>query len=74
MAEIYIINETRQQFAFLDEGYTVNVSWLFKLGGWDAKMDNVFIVNTNGDGISLEPEYIELINKVGVLITRKFGE
>lgn len=62
MVEIYLVNSTRKEYVFLDEGYNVRICWVFKYC-WDIK-DDVYILNMNECGLMLpdgdEGEYTSL--------------
>lgn len=54
MVEIYLVNSSKKEYVFLDEGYNVPISWVFRYC-WDTK-DNVYILNMNECGLMLPNE------------------
>jgi uncharacterized membrane protein len=54
-ATLYLVNYTKKQYVFLDEGYNVKINWIFKPNrncNWNIT-DDIRILNTNGDGFML---------------------
>jgi hypothetical protein len=69
MVEIYLVNSSKKEYVFLNEGYNVGISWVFRYC-WDTK-DNVYILNMNECGLMLpdedEEEYISIELKNGYI-------
>ncbi len=70
MVEIYLINSSKKEYVFLDEGYNVAISWVFRYC-WDTK-DDVYVLNMNECGLMLpngdEDAYVSIKLKDGCII------
>ncbi len=62
MVEIYLVNETKEEYVFVDEGYGVDVGWVFRYC-WEPT-DKILVWNMNECGLTLKDGREEYYGRV----------